>query len=94
MRLFLSRQPKVHGYLYSFVPFTLLIITNSLLIYQTKSKIKKVTKHATDSTITKRTAMSVTIMLMTVSFIAMTLPVALAGGYFFPRLIGTVEGIV
>jgi hypothetical protein len=36
--------------------------------------------------------MSVTIILMTISFIAMTLPTALAGGYFFPRLIGTVEG--
>ena len=68
---------KVHSYLYSFVPFGMLLIVNVLLIRAMRQKIRDL---AGSSFISKKKQLSITlsVMLMTLLFIVFTLPISIA----------------
>ena len=70
------KHKKVHAYLYSFVPFGVLIIVNVLLIRAMRQKIRDL---AGSSFIAKKKqlSISVSVMLLTLFFILFTLPMAI-----------------
>lgn len=76
-------------YTYSIVPFCLLFIINLLVIYITiLSRISK--KTTTNSKAkSRKIQMTVTVLIMAISFILMTLPGAIVSGYFYLDLIVT-----
>ncbi len=78
---------RLHLFLYSLIPSSLMIVFNSLLISKTfyldKNKTLKYNKNKKVSAISKKTGLTISLLFITFSFIIMTLPASLCYGFFF-----------
>lgn len=83
---------KVHVYVYSIIPFSILVCSNLLLIKETLYKSRAVVASTSHESQAKRKRMSLSILIMTITFILLTLPTTIAGGYFIKTLISTELG--
>jgi hypothetical protein len=82
---------KVHTFTYSIVPFVILLVFNILLILEVStSRVSQ--SSANSSSSRKKVQMSVTVIVLAVSFIVLTLPGAVISGFFFGTFIVTNEG--
>ncbi len=83
---------NVHSYLYSFIPFALLVIVNIFLIVDLQQKKKLV--RVSDSTIKKnQVSINVSIVVCTILFITSTCPSAIASQYY-NILLQTYTGLI
>ncbi|CAF1044319.1 unnamed protein product [Brachionus calyciflorus] len=84
---------EIHLYLFSIVPFTCLIIINSILIYTAViSKKRKI--GLTNEAIRKKYNMTKTILILTIQFIILTLPSSIISRFFYVTLIKTRVGTI
>lgn len=86
---------KVHTYLYSVVPFVILAITNALLITQTllfRDTKKLGLSASTSQSSSNKLGPTISVISITLSFIILTLPNAIAGGYYITELFKTSTG--
>jgi hypothetical protein len=65
----------VHIFLYSIVPFMLLLIFNILLIYEASRSKIRLNRH-------RKLTLSATVIAMTIAFVLFTLPTAIVSAYF------------
>jgi hypothetical protein len=79
----------VHLYMYNILPFVLLTVINSLLIFRTFKSGRHTGMKRVKA---KKKMMSVFVIIMTLFFILMTLPSSIAGGYFLRELLSTEIG--
>ena len=78
--IYFSKNKKVHSYLYSFIPFALLTVTNLLLIINLK---KKSTVSVQNSQLSKNQAsINMSVIMLTFLFIVFTCPSAIASQYY------------
>jgi hypothetical protein len=82
---------QLHFYLYSIVPFAVLALVNSLLLYETVFK-KKVIQACERQINHERVLITKSILIMTFSFIGFLLPSAIVSGYFYEFLYSTQLG--
>ena len=84
---------KIHSYLYSFIPFCLILILNSLLVYHLY-QVKKSIKNLNQSALLKNQfSISITILAMSFLFVLSTSPGAVIS-QFFSILIQTETGTI
>ena len=72
---------KGHTYVYSIIPFVLLMASNCALIYEIVLKKNDLITRRKDE-IEKRKSISISIIVLTFVFIIFTMPSALVDGYF------------
>ena len=76
--------------MYSIAPFVILGLVNSFLIYQTLASRGIISRTQSDKV--KRRNASFSVVMVTIAFIVLTLPNAIAGGYFIAQLFSTELG--
>lgn len=84
---------KIHGYFYSIVPFLILVVVNSLLIYHSLNLSSRKALVRSKNRRAKHRTMTFTIVILTCMFICCTFPYAIATGYWFLELSTTRSGI-
>lgn len=81
----------VHMYIYTIAPFIIMLSFNSLLIYATISKRLSLTKESSKSQQRKRN-LTISLLVVTFSFLIMTVPSTIAFGYLYEYLISLSYG--
>lgn len=73
----------IHLYLYTFIPFAIMITFNGLLITKTLLPNKKFNRRSTgDETNRERRRLTKSLLVITLTFLFMTMPANIAFGYF------------
>lgn len=77
---------KIHGYSYSMIPFVILVVVNSLLIYHSIRNPPSLAFSQSKTRKAKNKTMTYTITTLTIMFIVTTLPYSIATGYWYDSL--------
>jgi hypothetical protein len=83
---------RVHLFTYSLVPFSILLIFNILLIFEVRKSRLSISANNNSFALKRKFQMSLTVIILTFSFIIMTLPGAIVSGFFFAIFTFTDEG--
>lgn len=85
----------MYTYIYSIVPFCLLVLVNSLLLIKSVfcNKMNQVGPMTNSAQKRHKRSMTLTLIVITFSFILFTLPSSIAGGYLYRQMISSENGL-
>ena len=84
-------HPKVHSFMYSFIPFISLTVINILLIFDLHKRSRTIMDSVNSTFKKNQISISVSVVLMTLLFVFFTCPSAVASQYY-DTLVSTYTG--